>query len=112
MTTVYPTGEARILGDPVVGTPPELVTDCSPAVAAVLLAYSPAAFRAETTEFSDALEAGGTPHNAIADPPPIEAPPPAADGATEGPTEGAGPDPTPPDAPSDDSTAGQPEGAV
>ncbi|HTR71859.1 MAG TPA: hypothetical protein VMH41_16740 [Mycobacteriales bacterium] len=110
VTTIYPTGTAHVLGDPRFGSPPEVITETSPAVADVLLAYSPAAFSRLPTGYSDALEAAGIPHNTIPDgTPPTEAPPPAAAGATEGPTEDAAPAATSPDEPSVETPADEPE---
>lgn len=56
LVTLYPTGRAHILGDPIVGSPPELITEADEATAAVLLSYSPPAFSTAPTPFSDELE--------------------------------------------------------
>ena len=97
LITLYPTGSARILGDPVVGTPPEVVTEAPRDLAECLLAYQPPAFSRQPTPFSESL--GDHPVNVLA-------PPPAAAGA-DGPSEA--PDAGSPEGPATNPAA-EPEG--
>lgn len=79
-TTLYPTGDAFVTGDPVYGDIPALITDADAATATALLAYSPPAFATAPTPFSEALEANGMPHTILNSPaPPAPSEPAPAD---------------------------------
>lgn len=65
IVTLYPTGRAHIQGDPLVGSPPEIITEVNAAAAAAMLAYQPPAFSHTPTPYSVGLEEAGIPHGSI-----------------------------------------------